>query len=1384
MKKQTGIVITSAIVVSLIMNTGIATVHAGAKDGSLAGEAYSSYSLGSQDMVDVIIVYKNNKGKEKAIHESLDVDHEFKAIPAVSARITRDELNRLSKDPNIDHIEANIALKINGGEVQQTTIPAEESQWSFQSVKSSDMWSKGYTGAGVKVAIIDSGIMTTHPDLAVAGGVSTVDYTTSYEDDNGHGTHVAGIIGAKKNNIGMVGVAPGAKLYAVKAMGADGDGTLGDVLEGLDWSIQNKMDIINLSLSMNYDSELLHDMVDRAYNDGIIVISSAGNDAEKVANPEDSVYYPGKYSSVIAVSSVDQNMVRSSSSAMGPENEFSAPGVAIVSTWNSGKYAKVSGTSQAAPHVAGALAILKQEYPSMSNVQLREELRHHIKDLGVPGRDNQYGYGMVTFANETDDQVQGEVTNLKATEITESSMSISFTNPTTSNFTYANVYVNGVRVGTVTDGQIKLDSLKANTAYQIMVKVVDANGVESTGLSIDAKTLAHAALEEVSNLTVTEKSTTSLTLKWTNPTDPNFSKVNLYVDGVKVGEATESEYTFKGLTPNKSYMLTVKTVDSSGNESAGQLVNAKTDDEIVIPPVDTTAPAEVSALNTTEKTTTTVKLTWMNPTDTDFAKVNLYLNGVKVADTLGTEYRFSDLKPNTDYVISVKTEDTSRNESVGKTVNVTTNVEVVTPPVDTTAPAEVSKLTVSEKASSIARLSWVNPVDSDFAKVNLYLDGVKVGEVSGTEYSFTKLNPNQKYTVTAKTVDTAGNESVGQMINVTTESEVVTPPVDTTAPAEVGDLDVAEKSKSTIRLQWKNPIDADFVGVNLYLDGVKVGSVSGTDFSFTKLNPNQKYVLTVKTVDATGNESGGQTVSVTTEDDVVTPTEPTDTTPPAEVKDLTVTEKSPTSIRLTWVNPVDTDFARVNVYVNGSRVGDTAGTEYQVTGLKADTKYSIETRTEDMNGNESVGQMVKVTTDPEVIVPPADTTAPGEVLSLSPTEKSATTLKLTWKNPMDADFSKVILYLDDVKVGDTNSTEYSFTGLVPGRKYKMKATTMDRAGNESLGVDLLAQTDNEVVVSPVDITPPAEVSGLKVEKVTTDAVTFRWTNPTDRDFKSVHIYMSGVDGAKAITVTDSVYQVNGLEPSTNYTFVFKTVDMNGNESVGKSIVATTSSLPVEPPVNPPVVVVDPPVVINPPVITPVETPSTGKSKKKKNESFDGGGGSGGSSSVGNVTTSNEQATKALASAAQSKTAFAYVTAMAEINAMPNGAEKREHQKELDKLKETLGIKELLRKSNITDTENISANVATVTFNARYSYIDASSITSENVFVINNKGEVMKNIDVQIANGLIYVKSKDHKFESGEMYTIFIDKSVKTKMFSKAPFGRSLKNPLMMQFVIR
>lgn len=119
-------------------------------------------------------------------------------------------------------------------------------------------------GKKVKVAVIDSGIYP-HDDLSIAGGYSAVSYTSSYKDDNGHGTHVAGIIAAKHDGYGIDGIAPDVRLYAVKALDRKGAGDLKSLLKAIDWSIANKMDIINMSLGTNADSKILHDAVDKAY---------------------------------------------------------------------------------------------------------------------------------------------------------------------------------------------------------------------------------------------------------------------------------------------------------------------------------------------------------------------------------------------------------------------------------------------------------------------------------------------------------------------------------------------------------------------------------------------------------------------------------------------------------------------------------------------------------------------------------------------------------------------------------------------------------------------------------------------------------------------------------------------------------------------------------------------------------------------------------------------------------------------------------------------------------------------------------------------------------------------------------------------------------------
>ncbi|WIM40977.1 S8 family serine peptidase [Paenibacillus sp. PK4536] len=476
MKKYIAIVVSSLLTLSLV-HTGL-----------VYGEE-SAPSITGADQ-EVVIVYKNQAGKEAAIEQSVEVQHEFKTLPAVSATVSAGELQDLVQDPNIAYIERNVPFQVTDSsdfQVLGSTVNAtEQSQWNYQAVQPNQMWDKGYNGSGIKVAVIDSGVAA-HSELTIAGGVSTVDYTTSYADDNGHGTHVSGIIAAHSGDGAVTGTAPGVQLYGVKALGADGKGNLQDVLEGIDWAIQNRMDIINMSLGTEYDSQALHDMVDKAYNNGILVVCSAGNSGAGT----DTVNYPAQYSSVIAVAAVDKNLNRGDFSSTGPKVEVSAPGVDIVSTYLNGKYAVASGTSQAAPHIAGILAILKQEHPSESIANLRTDLEDYIVDLGASGRDNLYGYGFVTFAPKVDKTAPAEVNGLTVSQATTNSLTLNWQNPVDKDFAKVNVYNDtGKLVTSVTKNVYQAEGLSPSTTYSFTLKTVDTTGNESTGKSISGQTLS------------------------------------------------------------------------------------------------------------------------------------------------------------------------------------------------------------------------------------------------------------------------------------------------------------------------------------------------------------------------------------------------------------------------------------------------------------------------------------------------------------------------------------------------------------------------------------------------------------------------------------------------------------------------------------------------------------------------------------------------------------------------------------------------------------------------------------------------------------------------------------------------------------------------------
>lgn len=229
------------------------------------------------------------------------------------------------------------------------TIP-----WGITRIKADEAWSLS-SGSGVKVGVIDTGIDTDHPDLKenLVGCLNFISSRKTCEDDNGHGTHVSGIIAARNNNLGVVGVAPEAKIYALKVLDRRGGGYLSDVIEGLDWAVSNHLQVVNMSLGTSSDVASLREAVKRVNAAGIIQVAAAGNSGPGA----NTVNYPAKYPEVIAVAALDSAGYVPSWSSRGPEVDLAAPGVNINATYLSGQYKVLSGTSMSAPHLTGTVAL-------------------------------------------------------------------------------------------------------------------------------------------------------------------------------------------------------------------------------------------------------------------------------------------------------------------------------------------------------------------------------------------------------------------------------------------------------------------------------------------------------------------------------------------------------------------------------------------------------------------------------------------------------------------------------------------------------------------------------------------------------------------------------------------------------------------------------------------------------------------------------------------------------------------------------------------------------------------------------------------------------------------------------------------------------------------
>ncbi|UHA75243.1 S8 family peptidase [Paenibacillus sp. 481] len=252
--------------------------------------------------------------------------------------------------------------------------------WGVRQIKAPQAWSTT-TGHRIQIGVIDTGADFRHPDLqhALMRGVNFVHRGLPPHDDNGHGTHIAGTIAASNQIYGIIGVAPRALIHPVKAFDENGSAYVSDIVQGIDWCVRNELNIINMSFGMKSRSKSLLSAVTNAYNAGVTIVASSGNDSKRK-----SIDYPARYTQTISVGATDKLHRIAPFSNRGRYVDIYAPGEKIVSSWLKGKYHEMSGTSMATSHVSGAIALLLAMNPELNPGEIKALLRRSANPTRCP----------------------------------------------------------------------------------------------------------------------------------------------------------------------------------------------------------------------------------------------------------------------------------------------------------------------------------------------------------------------------------------------------------------------------------------------------------------------------------------------------------------------------------------------------------------------------------------------------------------------------------------------------------------------------------------------------------------------------------------------------------------------------------------------------------------------------------------------------------------------------------------------------------------------------------------------------------------------------------------------------------------------------------------
>lgn len=337
----------------------------------------------------VIVKYKEDTRLGVAAVNGQNGTADFAALEVPAGETTAAFMEELRARGDVEFVEPDYRIEL-------AYIPNDPEfaglQYHHQKIETSAAWQQTQGSADVVVAVIDNGMDVLHAELADQ-------YIAPYDALNKevgtislglHGTHVAGLIaGSADNGLGGAGVAPHTKIMPIDVFDDGGFGYTSDLIHGIEYAMAANVDIINLSLGSYYYSEGLDQVIQKAHEQGIVIVAAAGNKGTRIA------HYPSSLDNVISVGAVMSNDISSLFSNKGATIDITAPGTDVYSSLPDNLFGPLSGTSMAAPIVSGVAALIKADQPSLSNKEIEKRIFSSVDDLGKLGWDDVYGHGRV-----------------------------------------------------------------------------------------------------------------------------------------------------------------------------------------------------------------------------------------------------------------------------------------------------------------------------------------------------------------------------------------------------------------------------------------------------------------------------------------------------------------------------------------------------------------------------------------------------------------------------------------------------------------------------------------------------------------------------------------------------------------------------------------------------------------------------------------------------------------------------------------------------------------------------------------------------------------------------------------------------------------------------